>query len=173
MRILPLLVGLLLARSAHADEGAFDLDPPTLEAPPEESPPSPFHVDIDAGWQRLSIRYVVPLALAVPDCECGLQPLRVDLMRLSGSIGWGGISLEGSVAKPLRSSLSLFVWTAGIRLDTSYRAPLSLGIRIAYLRRRGDAEATGGRASAALQLRPTRKLVLYAEAGAEGTNVPG
>ena len=64
------------------------------------------------------------------------------------------------------------VWTAGLRLDTSYRGTLSLGIRMSYVRRTGSVTGTGGRFGGSLQIRIVRQFVLYGEAGVDVLDVP-
>lgn len=181
---------------AHAQEGAGALnrpapDPFTVplshEAPSEEleresepsvegatapSEPSPFHMGVDLSWQSLRIRYLTPIALAAPDCACGMEDVTSNLLRASLSLGWSGISLEGSIARAIAADEPFYVWTAGVRLDTSYRGALSLGIRMSYVKRTGSVTGTGGRFGGSLQIRVVRQFVLYAEAGVDVLDVP-
>ena len=198
--ILPFISGIALGVTlvaglpsrAHAQEGAEALTSPApdpftvpLSAAPRggednvaeaaaDTPtePSPYHLGIDLSWQSLRIRYLTPIAIAAPDCACGMADVSSNLLRASLSIGWSGISLEGSVARAVATDDPFYIWTAGLRLDTSFRAPLSLGIRMSYVRRTGAVTGTGGRFGGSLQIRIVRQFVLYAEAGVDVLDVP-
>lgn len=137
-----------------------------------ERPSTPFHVSVGFAWQRAQLRFVTPLEFAVAGCGCGMENRAADLMRGSASIGWAGLSVEGSVARSIRTPEPFTQWAVGVRLDTSYRAALSLAIGAAYVRRTGAILGEGGRASAALQLRFIRQIVIYAEGGVDVTNAP-
>lgn len=139
----------------------------------EDSEPSPYHIGIDLSWQSIRIRYLTPIAIAAPDCACGMADVSSNLLRASLSIGWSGLSLEGSIARAIATDEPFYVWTAGLRLDTSYRGTLSLGIRMSYVRRTGSVTGTGGRFGGALQIRIVRQFVLYGEAGVDVLDVPG
>lgn len=197
--VLLALVGLTLAgpRSAHAQEGAAALsspepdpflgslrvqraesdagaatDSPSEAAPEEPSEPSNYHLGVDLSWQSLRIRYITPVAIAAPDCACGMADVPSNLLRASLSIGWSGLSLEGSVARAIATDEPFYVWTAGLRLDTAFRGTLSLGIRMSYVKRTGSVTGSGGRFGGALQIRIVRQFVLYAEAGVDVLDVP-
>ncbi len=131
------------------------------------------HIGLDAQWSRQQIRFISPGDFV--DCEgcAGLQDVQADMLRGTLSFGLGGIALEGSIAQTYQGPHRLGTWSAGVRLDTSYDAVVSAAFRFHYLRRWGDLEGNGGRAAFLLQVRPIRAIVLYAEVGADVTNVPG
>ena len=64
------------------------------------------------------------------------------------------------------------IWTVGVRLDTAYRSAISLGFRLAYVRRTGPLAGSGGRGGAVLNIRFIRQLALYVEGGADVLDVP-
>jgi hypothetical protein len=89
-----------------------------------------------------------------------------------GGIGWGGLTLEGSVALPVDSDLDLTQIGVGVRLDTSYLAMFSVYFRAHYIIQTGDIEGVGGHFGVGMQLWVIPQMSFYAEAAADLTSVP-
>ena len=83
------------------------------------------------------------------------------------------MTLEGSILVMLDQSRFGFIpWSIGLRIDSSFSAPIALEVRLAYVDRWGDVPGSGARAGIGIQLRPFRWLAAYADALVDVTSVP-
>lgn len=134
---------------------------------------SAWHADLDVSYMRATQHFVSTGSFVPGVCDsCTPPTLRSRLLRGSVALGLAGLNVEASVARPVEGGDGGFTYTLGVRLDTSYRAHVSLAIRGAYLRRFGQLPGRGGRFGAALQIRIVEALVLYGEGGVDVTSVP-
>jgi hypothetical protein len=188
---LVLAAGLALTVSAaRADD---------VRAEADDDTPSPWHFDLDVGYGRSEVRFVVPASYAgacdavtalppdtppelipAPPAACALPNATVDVMRGSIGLGHGGFTLEASlvldrsVFDGSKSTAEPYLaWSAGVRLDTSWTSIFALTFRFAYVRRESTGLAgEGGRAGVGLIVRLAPWLVLYGEASIDATTVP-
>lgn len=135
-----------------------------------------WHADVDASYTRGSLHFLnVPVLDArCLRADCRVEGIdRMDVARASFGIGYGVLTIEGSVAIPAREPLPYRALSAGVRLQTSADAPIALAFRFAYLRSsvRG-LEGQGGRAALAFVMRFDAAFQLYAEGSIEATTVP-
>lgn len=154
------LASTLVAAPVAADEG-------------DDDSLSPFHVSIDVAWVRAKVRFF-STSDVLPTCfeeVCGPEGFDTAMMRGAIGLGIGGLTLEATMAKAMETDFEHYVWSAGLRLDTSYRGVVSLMIRGAYIERWGEIGGRGGRFGAGLQLRFIRQIVLYAEGSVDITTV--
>jgi hypothetical protein len=134
-----------------------------------------WHVDVDATYLRGSVKY---LTVPVPNIQCLTMDCRVtgvermDVGRLHFGLGYGTLTLEGSVAVPVREEAPYRALSAGFRLQTSADAVIALAFRFAYVRStvRGI-DGQGGRAGVGLVLNFHAACQLYAEASIEASTV--
>ena len=181
---------------------ALGVRPARADAPQrdEDDESSPWHVDVDVGYGRSKVRFVVPAsfagacepvttppevppeALPAPPTGCTLPETTVDLLRGTLGVGHGGFTFEGSVQLDRRALAGesggpigpYLAWSAGVRLETSWTGLFALSFRFAYVRRETRGlEGDGGRASIGTLIRLTPWLVVYGEAAIDLTGVPG
>lgn len=163
-----LTFGLILSwtASAFAEEGSA------------EDEPSILHLDLDAAVRRAGIQFfsasdVSPICLDGNPVET-CTPIEFSAWLLTGRVGLGfqNFTLEASMTKSVQAAFEYFAWSAGVRLDTSYQAIISMFFRGAIVQRFGDLEGVGGLLGAGIQVRATHWLVPYVEAEIEATSVP-
>ena len=172
MRVLPGSVLLMMSVAA--------LDPSGARADDDEDL-SPWRLELDAAYGVSGVRFftvgAVVSDLCPPDaCTMPVSPEGFDahVARATAGIGFGVITLEASVAAPVSGTAVAYIpWSAGLRLDTSWTDLIAVFFRFAYVGRWGDLEGEGGRAAIGLLLRPIQAIVLYGEASADVTSVPG
>jgi len=186
------LVLLQAAATARADA------PPR---PGQEPPPSPWHFDLDVGYGKSAIDFVVPAsfaglcepvtetpgvppevppkALPMPPAGCTLPKQELSLLRTTLGLGHGGFTFEGSVHTDSRflgaegTTAPYLAWSAGVRLDTSWEGLFALSFRFAYVRRETRGlEGEGGRTSIGTLIRLAPWLVIYGEAAVDLMTVP-
>lgn len=157
------------AGGAPADE------PPAAEEPSR----SAFRLELGLGWSRAVTRYMSVAPAAGERCELagvacgGPRSTTVPTVRGTAGVGIGALTLEGSVAVPVRGETASSTWTGGIRIDTSTDAVLSVFFRFAYVHRRGELSGQGGRFGLGVQIRPgVRWLTLFGEAALQASSVP-
>lgn len=143
-------------------------------AEPREEP-SPWHLALDATVGRTRTGFV-GLATLVPDSpgvDVAPPPRHQerDVVRLLAALGLAELALEVGATLSL-GQRPYVAWSAGVRIETSWRAPLAVAFRFAFVERAGDAPGRGGRAGIALAIRPFLPVSLYAEATADVTNAP-
>jgi hypothetical protein len=171
------------------------------DAPPrpgDEPPPSPWHFDLDVGYGKSAVDFVVPAsyaglcepvvapspdvppdALPMPPAGCTLPKRELGLLRTTLGLGHGGFTFEGSVHTDARflgadgETAPYLTWSAGVRLDTSWDGLFALSFRFAYVRRETRGlEGEGGRASIGTLIRLAPWLVIYGEAAVDLMTVP-
>jgi hypothetical protein len=171
------------------------------DAPPRpgtEPPPSPWHFDLDVGYGKSAVDFVVPAtyaglcepimapspgvppdALPMPPEGCTLPKQELSLLRTTLGLGHGGFTFEGSVHTDARflgaegTTAPYLTWSAGVRLDTSWDGLFALSFRFAYVRRETRGlEGEGGRASIGTLIRLAPWLVIYGEAAVDLMTVP-
>lgn len=135
--------------------------------------PSPWHLALDAGYGRARVGYLGLANVAPADApiEQPPQDANLETLRLSAALGLAGLALEGSATISLGQQ-AYVAWAAGVRLETSWQAALSVAFRIAFVERTGTAPGRGGRIGIGLSLRPVLPVALYADAFAEATTPP-
>lgn len=152
------MVGALLAAPSSADAKA-----------------TRWHLDVDATYLRGSVKY---LWVPVPNVQCLTMDCRIagvdrmDVGRLHFGLGYGTLTLEGSMAIPVREAAPYRSLSAGIRLQTSADAVMAIAFRFAYVRStvRG-VDGQGGRAGIGLVLNFHAACQIYAEASIEASSV--
>ncbi len=135
-----------------------------------------WHLDVDATYLRGSVHY---LTVPAPNPQCLVMDCRIagvdrmDVARATFGIGYGTLTLEGTLAIPVRERAPYRALSAGIRLQTSADAVIALAFRFAYVRSevRG-LEGQGGRAALGFVMRFHAGFQLYAEASIEASSVP-
>ncbi|MEM9192134.1 MAG: hypothetical protein AAGF12_23380 [Myxococcota bacterium] len=141
---------------------------------------SGLHVDLDLAMAETRVKFVGAETVVPGLCDsltgCDNYDFSAVMMRGTLGVGFTGLVLEGSVDYPVSGEVlsnRYFVWSVGVRVDTSDDSWLSLHFRFHYVNRWGELTGTGGRAGIGLVIRPFRWIAAYGEASADVTTVPG
>jgi hypothetical protein len=144
-----------------------------------DAEPRAFHVDVDLSFASLRVGYLSTgdFAPICPDgrlaSACRVDGFRAPVLSASAGFGFEAFSLEAGFARAVQGVGRFGAMHAGVRFDTSYRAPFALFFRAGYLRRGGDDGGAGARMGLGLQIRIAHAFVLYGEASAAVLSVPG
>jgi hypothetical protein len=134
-----------------------------------------WHLDVDAAYLRGSLRYF-DLPVPVPQCEGGCTIPRIDSLHVARTgvgLGYGILTLEGSVSFPVKYRSPYLAWSAGFRVETSSEAPIALAFRFAYLETTiNNVAGRGGRGGLSFLIRFHPGVVVYAEGTIEAHSVP-
>lgn len=131
-----------------------------------------WHLDFDAAYGRSVVQFF-SAGSVVPSCGCTEAPFSRRTVHATMGVGHGVVTLEASLLVPLDDNDVGFIpWSLGLRIDSSFSAPIALEVRLAYVNRWGDVPGNGMRAGIGLALRPFRWLAAYADALMDVTSVP-
>lgn len=145
-------------------------------AAPASARATRWHLDIDAAYLRGSVHFAhVPVPnIACLKVDCRIEGIdQMDVGHATFGLGYGTLTLEGSLSIPVREAVPYRAFSAGIRLQSSADAVIAVAFRFAYVRStiRG-LDGQGGRAAIAFVIRFHPAFQLYAEGSIEASTVP-